>query len=75
MIAFVVKACEVENAMQSKDLDLFRHRMSQPICVLPGDVDANRQFTGKLFERTARHGRSRERQYIGRPIFSSELPV
>ena len=75
MIALVVEARQVQDAMQRQNFHLVGNRVAQARGAFSGDVRGNRYISGNAPALISFYLRRWKRQYIGGLVGSSESPV
>src|ERR1019366_2575088 len=75
MVALVIEARQVQDAMQRQNLHLIRHRVAQARRIFPGDVRGNCHISGNGPCLAAFSLRRRKRQNVGGFVGSAESPV
>jgi len=72
IIALMIEACQMEQAVEGEDLDLLSGGVAEAQCVLSGDISRDSDLSGHIFFSVPF---GREGQDIGRLILVTEFAV
>jgi hypothetical protein len=75
IIALVIEARQMQDAVQRQNFHLVCHRMTQAPGVLPGNVRRDRYFPGNAFALSSCRRRGGKRQYVRGFVCSPESLV